>query len=155
MMRFLLAILLVPLCDLILLVWIGRQTSLSFVLLLVLAGAAAGLWLFGWQKRAMQHSLRRAMESGAGTGDAMSGVLAGYLAAILLFLPGVITDAMAMALLVPVSRRWLTAQLLRSMFASGQEGRAGYSADDDRGVKRDRIVEVRVIEPETGENRDS
>ena len=132
-MNPLLLIVLLPLVDIVLLVWIGRHTSLGFALLLVAGGVVAGMALLPCSvclrrlaalrpaKRSWPRE-RRPVFAGIGPARRISHFAAG----ILLILPGVLSDGLAILLLIPWGRRLLGAWLITRACAPVASGSARF-----------------------------
>jgi len=146
--RLILSLLLVLVAELALLVWIARQTSVGFALVLVLTGALAGVWLarrLGWH---MMQKVRRDMAQGHLPAEALLDGALVMTAAVLLIVPGVITDVAAILLLLPPTRRMVKVLLvtrLKGRLSARMPGRTPPPSG------RDEIIDVRVIEQ--GENK--
>jgi UPF0716 protein FxsA len=143
-----LPLLVIPLVDLILLVWIGRHTSGSFVLALILAGVLAGGFFL---RRAAGHSMRvLQMDLAAGRApvESMQRTISLVAAGVLLIVPGVLTDLLALLLLVPLTRRlvglWIGSRVFRSVQVRGFSWNAGQAQETEG---RDRVIDVQVVEP--------
>jgi len=114
-LRLLLLFTLVPLVELILLIWIGRHTGWTTTLALILVPGIAGAWL------ARRQGLRcwRTVQEQLARGDLPAGaVLDGLLilvAGVFLIAPGVLTDLAGVALLVPPLRRLLRGFLVHRL----------------------------------------
>lgn len=132
-MRLVPLLLLLPIGDLLVLVWIGRRIGLAPTVALVIGSALLGIVLGKHQGLGILRSLRRAAHDRQMPEEGvLSGVLV-LLGAALLIFPGVISDLIGFALLVPATRRRAVAFLWRRI-----ERRIG-------GVRpaRDRVIEVR------------
>jgi UPF0716 protein FxsA len=113
-MRFLLLLLLLlPIAELMLLVEVGGEIGAIPTLLLVLAIAAIGLRVIRYQSTRNLRSAQQRMQGGEMPGRE---ILEGFMISIaggLLLVPGFITDAVALCLLVPPLRRALVGWLFR------------------------------------------
>jgi UPF0716 protein FxsA len=149
-MNPLLLFVVLPFVDLWLLIWIGRHTSLGFALSLVALGAIAGVVLL----RRLSHVSVRAVQNDLAAGRtplaAAGKTIALFAAALLLIVPGVISDAVALVLLVPLGRRllglWLATRL------SGHVHVRGFSTFDEHAARsdgHDRIIDVHVVDVPT------
>lgn len=123
----------VPLVELALLIWIGGETVWWFPVLMVLASGVAGAALARWQGwRALQR-IREELQQGRLPTDALvDGVLI-LVAGLLLITPGVLTDALGFALLLPVTRRGMkrgvVAWLSRNVEVRAAQFTTGAGAD--------------------------
>ena len=94
----------VPLAELALLIWIGRQVGLWPTLALCASTGFVGAWLARWQGTRTLLAAQEALTSGRFPADPIldgACILAG---GILLLTPGLLTDLMGLVLLVPPSR---------------------------------------------------
>lgn len=108
-----LGFLILPLIEIALFVLVGRAIGLFPTLALVILAALAGGLLLRHQGLGVVARLRSNVSAGTIPGRTMmDGLLIG-LAALLLVLPGFLTDILALALLVPAVRSWLFGQLAR------------------------------------------
>ncbi|MEX2307576.1 MAG: FxsA family protein [Pirellulales bacterium] len=143
---------LVPLVELAMLVWIGGQTEWWVPILLVIAtgviGAALARWQ-GWQ------ALQRIREDARAGRVPAAALIDGFLilvAGILLVTPGVLTDLIGFALLVPPLRslvkRGAVAWLKRSVEVRVSRAGTGYWRDVDVAQQsgRDEIIDAQVLE---------
>lgn len=132
-MRFVIPFLLfLPFFELWLLIRIGAEIgALTTIALLILAGMA-GTALLRWQGVYTLWKVQERLQRGDMAADAVfDGVLLAV-AGVLLFIPGFITDGLALLLLLPPLRRWLARKLLlpyfmRGNFSGGGFGPGGYS----------------------------
>lgn len=145
--------------ELALLVWLCQRTSLGFTLALVVGSALAGSWLLREQARRFWRSARQA--DAARAGQPLFDRFLTLLAGVLLILPGILSDLLAVALLLPPVRRLLArhaAQWFAANFTFTTLNRQGnswqYSEFSTRrpDVRRhneslvhDRVIDARVI----------
>lgn len=102
-----LCFLLLPLVEIALFVVVGRAIGLLPTLGLVILAAVAGALLLRQQGLDVINRLRSNVSAGTIPGRTMfDGLLIGV-AALFLVLPGFLSDAVALALLVPAVRGWL------------------------------------------------
>ena len=143
---------LVPLVELAILIRIGQVTEWWVPILLVIAtgvlGAALARWQ-GWQ------ALQRIRDDARAGRIPAAALIDGFLilvAGILLVTPGVLTDLVGFALLVPPLRalvkRGAVAWLKRSIEVHVSRTNAGFWPDVDaaHGSPRDEIIDVQVLE---------
>jgi len=140
--RILLLLILVPLVDLLALLWIAQQTSAGFAFGLVLAGMVAGAAVMRWQGFHAVRRLRREMDAGQTPAAALFDQLLIFVAGLLFLVPGVLTDAAAAALLFPPVRRAVRANLRRRTALRFY----GATGEDGSRPPRDTVIESRVIE---------
>ncbi len=102
---FALGLLLLAAAEIALLILVVQQIGLGLTLLLVLVTSLLGGWLLRREGIRAWQALRRASMDGRPPGAEMSDGLLGLLAGVLLVVPGFLTDAVGLALLVPPVRR--------------------------------------------------
>lgn len=147
--RLLLLFTVLPLTELVLLLWIADQTSLWFTIGLVLFTGVLGAWLArleGW--RTVQR-IQGELQSGRMPGDALVDALLILVAGAVLVTPGVITDAVGFALLVPAFRRWMKRGLKRR-FASRFRVSGTWQTYD-----RSEVIDAQVVSDGDEDRRDS
>lgn len=146
-----------PFLELILLVKLTHAIGFLWTLTLMLASAAAGGMVLAQQSAG---SFRQALEA-ANRGEPPKGtVLEGaflMLAGVLLIIPGLITDAIALPLLVPPLRHWLAHRAMAALVraasrpdphAERQRGAAGGREGAPFGAGRQQPGEGPIIEGE-------
>src|SRR5258708_6140165 len=94
----------VPLVELALLVWVGGQTAWWVPILLVLVDAALGAALIRWQGVRVVRRIQEDLAAGRMPGDALIDGALFLIAAALLIAPGILTDVVGFALLIPPLR---------------------------------------------------
>jgi UPF0716 protein FxsA len=94
----------VPIVELSLLIWLGRETAWWIPILVVIVNGAAGALLWRWQGIRTLVRIRSEMAAGQMPADALVDGLIIFFAGGLLITPGVITDAVGFALLIPPVR---------------------------------------------------
>jgi UPF0716 protein FxsA len=132
---------LLPVVEIALLVWIGMQTSVLFVLGLVIGTGILGAGLARYQGLQTLRRISADLESGRMPGESLVDGLLVLLAAFLLILPGVLSDLVAIALLFPPTRwalKGFVRRRLQARMVAIRYGRAGFDADQ--------IIDVRVVE---------
>ena len=129
MARLLLAFILVPIVELALLIELGRHVGLAATLGLIVVTGAAGAWL---ARRQGLGVLRRVLIVAAGA---------------LLLTPGLLTDAVGFACLMPASRRRLKRYLRRKLEEAVRRGRVRVSVDPHAGFSRRPVRDVTPREP--------
>lgn len=161
--RFLGLLVLLQIFELALLVWLCEETSLALVLALVVGSGLAGSWLLRRQARVLFRPARPARVVGGSSGNPVFDGFAVMLAGVLLIMPGVLTDLLALALLLPPSRRllgrgaarWVAANFTFTSLHSQRSswGPTGFPASGpgfagrQESFAHDRVIEARVIEP--------
>ena len=134
---------LVPAIEIVLLVWLASQTSWLLAASLVIGTGLLGAWLARRQGLQTVRRITADMEAGRMPAEALVDGLLVMAAAVLLIIPGLLTDLAALVLLFPPSRKLLKAYVRRRMEAQvvmTQHVRFG-----SHGV-HDEIIDVRVIE---------
>lgn len=107
LLRLFLLFTVVPLLELALLLQIAEVTSWQFTLTLVVATGILGTLLARSQGFRTYRAITRSLEQGViPTGPLMDGVLI-LVAGTVLVTPGIITDLVGFALLIPWTRSWI------------------------------------------------
>jgi UPF0716 protein FxsA len=88
-------------------VWIGGKLGVALTLFWVLAAMVGGLLLLRRTGLQAVGRLRQAMAEGQEPGSTMLDAACFAAAAMLLIIPGFISDALALALMLPATRHWL------------------------------------------------
>ena len=88
-------------------VWLGGKLGIVLTLAWVIAGMVAGLALLRHTGLQAVGRLRAALEQGKEPGRSIIDAACFAAAAILLIIPGFVSDALALVLLLPVTRHWL------------------------------------------------
>ena len=139
-----------PLAECLLLAWIASKTSWAVVVGLVLGTGLAGALLLRRHSWRTVDRVRTDLAAGRVPAAALwDGVLI-FVAGGLLILPGVLSDAVALLLLVPASRHLLQ-RYFRQRFSAGPASRfaaSGFRAESP--PRHDQIIDVRVIESPRG-----
>ena len=139
----------VPLVELALLIWLGGQTVWWVPILLVVADGLLGAILWRWQGWRTFQRIRDDMAAGRMPTDALIDGLLVFLAGAFLITPGMITDAIGFALLIPpiraVVKRWAEAWFLRHVEVKTASFRAAYSPDSSRPPTNDKIIDAHVV----------
>jgi UPF0716 protein FxsA len=118
----LLALVVVPFLELYLLIGVGRHLGVLPTLTLLVAMGLVGASL---ARREGLRVVRRWQEAMAQGRPPEEGILSGalvLLAGVLLVLPGFLTDAVGLGLLLPGVRRWLAARFRRSLERGMRDG---------------------------------
>jgi UPF0716 protein FxsA len=97
----------VPLAELALLVWVGGETAWWVPILLVLVDAALGAALIRWQGVRVVRRIQGDLAAGRMPGDALIDGALFLVAAALLIAPGILTDVIGFALLIPPLRAFV------------------------------------------------
>jgi len=121
--RLLALFLIVPLVDLLLLVWVGGRVGFWPTLGLVVATALAGSWLAKREGLSALARFQARLASGQLPGRELTDGLIVLVAGALLLAPGVLTDVAGLLGLLPPTRAWIRRRLearMRRAVASGQ-----------------------------------
>ena len=94
-------------------VWIGGKLGVALTLLWVLAAMVGGLLLLRRTGLQAVGRLRQAMAEGREPGSTMLDAACFAAAAMLLIIPGFVSDLLALALLLPATRHWLLRRMAR------------------------------------------
>jgi len=142
---------LVPLVELWLLFRIAQETSFLFTLALVLTTGIVGASLARWQGWRTMARIQGELNANRMPADAMVDGLLILVAGLLLVTPGVMTDAVGFALLVPPLRtlvkRAAKAWFRRNFRVETVDFRTTFDAGPNGGpADGDRIIDARVIE---------
>ena len=138
--------------EMALLIMLGRALGVLPTILLVLGAGMLGAWVARWQAAKTAFRARSQLASGAiPAADMADGLIIAF-AAVLLIIPGVLTDVLGLALLFPPTRallrRSFSAQFARrtplgaAMFGM----RGGRPPDSPGAAERDQIIDARVVE---------
>jgi UPF0716 protein FxsA len=149
--RLLLLLILLPLVELAVLIWIAQHTSIAFTLALVLATGIGGAALARWQGWRAVRRIERQLAANQVPADALLDSILIFAAGVLLVIPGVITDLVGLALLFPPTRRLAKLVLVRGIQVRVQQHIATMHGAWEE--PRDRIIDVRVVEPAALEDR--
>jgi UPF0716 protein FxsA len=139
--RLFLLLTLLPLVEILLLAWIGSHTSWAVVVGLVLGTGLAGAWIVRRHSWRTVERIRADLAAGRVPAASLFDGMLVFVAGALLILPGVLSDAAAMLLLLPITRRALRSYL-KWRFATRAYSAYGNGAPH----RRDEIIDVRVIE---------
>ncbi len=141
----------VPLVELAILVWIGGQTAWWVPILMVIGTGILGATLARWQGWQVLRRIREDAAAGRVPADALIDGFLILLAGILLVTPGVLTDIVGVALLIPpvraVVKRAAAAWIKRNIEVRvGRAGEAFWSnVGDGAPPRHDEIIDARVI----------
>lgn len=124
--RLILLFTVVPFLELVLLVWIGGKIGLLPTVALVLLTGVAGAALARHQGLATWRRFQGALSAGRLPGRELLEGLFILIAAAFLLTPGILTDAVGFAFLVPAARRWLMARVQARLEARTLVGPAAH-----------------------------
>lgn len=140
--RVILPLVVIPLVELSLLVRIARSTSLLAVAGLVLAGGAIGVWLIRRQGLRALRRIEANRSQGAAPSEGMMDAPLLIAAGFLFIVPGVLTDAFALFLLIPAVRKRLGARLAGAFRSRIMVfGSSGFARRED-------MVDAEVVAPD-------
>jgi len=142
--RLFVILVLLPIVEIWLLVWIASKTSAIFVLLLVLGTGILGVSLLRRQRMQTWQRLSAEMDRGQMPADSLLDTVLVLLAAGLLILPGVLTDIVAIGLLFPPTRRAM--KLLFSRWVQTRVSAMRFETHGSQFSNHDQIIDVKVIE---------
>jgi UPF0716 protein FxsA len=130
------------------LILLGRALGVLPTILLVLGGGIVGAWLARWQGlRTAMHARERMVQGAVPTKEMTDGLLIAV-AAVLLIIPGVITDVLGLALLFPPTRALLRRAVIGQFTRRSPLGR--FTHEHGHGPRRvnggDQIIDARVID---------
>jgi UPF0716 protein FxsA len=142
----------VPLVELSILIWIGGQTAWWVPILMVIATGVIGAALARWQGWQMLQRIRADAGAGRVPADALIDGFLILLAGILLVTPGVMSDLLGVALLIPpvrtIVKRLVATWIKRSIEVRVGRPGAAFWSNVGGGVtpsRRDAIIDARVI----------
>ena len=135
-----------PLGELLLLLWVKDHTSWTFTIGLVLCTGLVGASLARWQGWQTVRRIREQTSRGQIPGDALVDGLLIIVAGAVLVTPGILTDLFGFSLLVPpvrsIVKKWLKKRFQHRITVRASRGRR--PADPHR----DTIIDARFVDPE-------
>jgi UPF0716 protein FxsA len=140
----------VPLIELWLLVLLGEATRAWVPILLILVDAVAGTALLRWQGLRTLRRIQEDLSAGRMPGDALVDGALILVAAVLLITPGMLTDFVGFALLIPPLRklvkRGVTAWLRRHIEVRTANFKTGFQGGASDGSQpHDQIIDAHVV----------
>jgi UPF0716 protein FxsA len=123
--RLLALFLVVPLVELVLLVWIGGRVGLWPTLGLLVATALAGSWLAKREGLAALGRFQARLAAGQLPGRELTDGLIILVAGVLLLTPGILTDVAGLLGLLPPTRAWIRRRLEARVQRALAGGRVG------------------------------
>jgi UPF0716 protein FxsA len=129
------------------LILLGRTFGVLPTILLVLGGGIVGAWIARWQGLRAAMRARNRLAHGAMPTAEMSDGLLIAVAAVLLIIPGVITDVLGLALLFPPTRALLRRTVLAQFTRRSPLWRFTHEHDHQRRVppRGDQIIDAQVV----------
>ncbi len=152
LLRLLLLFTVVPLVELALLFWIAKQTDWVFTIALVIITGVVGASLARHEGLRCWTVAQQKIAHGELPTDSLLDGLMILLAGALLITPGVLTDLVGFALLIPPMRRVFRRRLAQRLRAHII---VGTSSAEPWGQGRDEIIDVRVIDAEPDESAEN
>lgn len=136
------ALLVLPLIEIALFIMVGRAIGLLPTLAMVIGAAILGGLLLRQQGLGVISRLRSNVSSGTMPGRTIFDAMLIGLAAVFLVLPGFLSDAVALVLLVPGVRGWIFSSLARRVTVV--DTTAGYRrhAPDDQRLNRPPTIDL-------------
>ena len=141
----------VPLVELSILIWIGGQTAWWVPIVMVIGTGIAGAALARWQGWQVLQRIREEARAGRVPASALIDGFLILVAGILLVTPGVLSDLVGVALLIPplrsIVKRGVAAWIKRNMDVHVTRASAGFWPDGDGAPqsRRDAIIDAKVI----------
>ena len=131
---FVLSLLLLPIIEIALFIKVGQFIGLAPTLALVVGGAVLGSLLLRRQGLQIVGQLRSNMSSGQLPGRSIADAMMMGLGALLLIVPGFLTDTIGLALLLPPVRQWIYGGLASrlTVVGAGASYRGPRQPDDPR-----------------------
>ena len=150
LLRLLLLFMLVPLVELALLIWLAAKAGLGleWTLCLVLFTGVAGAALARHEGIRCWRRVQQKLAAGELPGDPLLDGLMILLAGAMLITPGVLTDLLGFALLLPAFRRIVKRRLIKRFQARIRISTppSDWPQPGDQPTVHDRIIETRVID---------
>jgi len=104
--RLFLLMVIIPLLDLALLIWLANYTGIAFTVGLAILTAAIGAWLAKQQGGAVRRRFAEQLQQNKVPTELLSDGAMILFASGMLFSPGLITDLFGFSLLTPFCRKW-------------------------------------------------
>jgi len=148
---WLLWILLWPLLELIALIRLGQEIGVGGVLLYLIGGGLLGSLLWRWQGWRVWSRLNSQLRDGQQPAQSMLDQALIWVAGLLLFIPGPLSDILAVSLLVPWVRYLLRQRLLRwlqqranvTVFTTGSDGQTWtYHSEPQKPAQDPGVIDV-------------
>jgi len=140
-----------PLVDILILVWVGQATAWWVPFLIVIVTGVAGSILARRHGLKVLERIREEIRAGRVPGDALVDGFLILFAGILFLLPGIITDLLGIGLLIPTTRRLVkramqdqikkSVQVRMSRAGSGSWSNAGNASES----RHDQIIDAKVV----------
>lgn len=114
-----------PFLEIAAFVWLGGKLGVALTLLWVIGAMVAGMALLRHTGLQAVRRLRVALAEGKEPGHSIIDAACFAVAAMLLIIPGFVSDALALILLLPATRRWLLRRTAAHFEARVYQGRGG------------------------------
>ncbi|REJ69209.1 MAG: FxsA family protein [Planctomycetota bacterium] len=146
--RLLLLFILVPLAELYLLFKLAEFTSTELAFGLVIITGIVGASLARWQGMRTWQRIQTELAQGRPPAIPLIHGMCILVAGALLLTPGMMTDAVGFALLIPPVRTWLAKRYLRRVATQFQQRPGGFewSFTAPSPPPRDEVIETRILE---------
>lgn len=122
MAKYLFLALALPFVELYLLLTVGRQLGVAPTLGLLLAAGLVGSWLAKKEGLRVLRKWQSAHAEGRVPEEGLVSAALVWVGGVLLIIPGFVTDAMGLFLLLPPARRWLSGRFRRGIERRMQQG---------------------------------
>jgi len=117
-----LALVAVPFLELYLLIGVGKQLGAAPTLGLVLAAGLIGSWLAKREGLRVLRNWQAAHAQGRLPEEGLVSAALVFVGGVLLIIPGFLTDAVGLFLLLPPARRWVSGRLRRGLERRMKDG---------------------------------
>jgi UPF0716 protein FxsA len=132
--------------EMALLIMLGRTLGVFPTILLVLGGGIVGAWIARWQGLRAAIRAQNQMAQGVLPTKEMTDGLLIAVAAVLLIIPGVLTDVLGLLLLFPPTRALLRRAVVHQFTRRSPFGRFAHTSRRPAPLVGDEIIDARVIE---------
>lgn len=152
---FLIAFIVIPIVEMVILIEVGAIIGALTTVGLVLLTAVIGAAMLRQQGASTLLRANQRMNSGELPAEEMAEGILLAVGGALLMTPGFVTDAFGFACLIPFTRKWMAGRLMKRMMVSGSVymggsmygGQAGPGGRADSGPRRDPFGNI-IIEGE-------
>ncbi len=121
MRTFLLLFIVLPACELGLLIWSGKTFGILATVMLIIATGVGGAYLAKYEGLKTLQKVQQQLQSGIMPSEEMINGLCILLGGILLLAPGFLTDALGLLLLLPPTRSILKRPMKKMMYKSADK----------------------------------
>ena len=136
------ALLLLPIIEIALFIKVGQAIGLLSTLGLVIAAALFGALLLRQQGVSVLSQIRQEVRRGQMPARTIADAMMLGVAAVLLVLPGFLTDVVALLLLLPPVRSWIYASLGKRMTVVSTAGYRTSSGWSERRIERPDTIDL-------------